>query len=90
MCARFLRHLLLLYNGRVHRAISGCTVLGEVHMTTTLFHNHEISRNQIIKKNPYNKSPYSQHHVALHTFSPVNSNPSRSYRQTFPSAGTWM
>ena len=31
MCARFLRHLLLLYIGRVHGAISGCTVLWEVH-----------------------------------------------------------
>ena len=31
MCARFLSHLLLLYIGRVHGAISGCTVLGEVH-----------------------------------------------------------
>ena len=31
MCARFLSHLLLLYNGRVHGAISGCTVLLEVH-----------------------------------------------------------
>ena len=27
----FLRHLLLLYIGRVHGAISGCTVLWEVH-----------------------------------------------------------
>ena len=31
MCARFLSHLLLLYVGRVHGAISGCTVLWEVH-----------------------------------------------------------
>ena len=31
MCARFLSHLSLLYIGRVHGAISGCTVLGEVH-----------------------------------------------------------
>ena len=31
MCARFLSHLLLLYIGRVHGAISGCTVLWEVH-----------------------------------------------------------
>ena len=31
MCARFLSHLLLLYIGRVHGAISGCTVLCEVH-----------------------------------------------------------
>ena len=30
-CARFLSHLLLLYVGRVHGAISGCTVLWEVH-----------------------------------------------------------
>ena len=31
MCACFLSHLLLLYIGRVHGAISGCTVLWEVH-----------------------------------------------------------
>ena len=32
VCARFLSHLLLLYNiKRVHGAISGCTVLWEVH-----------------------------------------------------------
>ena len=31
MCARFLSHLLLLYIGRVHGTISGCTVLWEVH-----------------------------------------------------------
>ena len=31
MCARFLSHLLLVYIGRVHREISGCTVLWEVH-----------------------------------------------------------
>ena len=31
MCARFLSHLLLVYIGRVHRAISGCTVLWEAH-----------------------------------------------------------
>ena len=31
MCARFLSHLLLVYIGRVHREISGCTVLLEVH-----------------------------------------------------------
>ena len=31
MCGRFLSHLLLLYIGRVHGAISGCTVLGEMH-----------------------------------------------------------
>ena len=31
MCARFLSHLLLLYIERVHGAISGCTVLWEVH-----------------------------------------------------------
>ena len=32
LCARLLSNLLLLYNiGRVHGAISGCTVLGEVH-----------------------------------------------------------
>ena len=31
MCARFLSYLLLLYIERVHVAISGCTVLGEVH-----------------------------------------------------------
>ena len=31
MCARFLRHLLLLCIRRVHGAISGCTVLWEVH-----------------------------------------------------------
>ena len=31
MCACFLSHLLLLYIGRVHGAISGCTVLCEVH-----------------------------------------------------------
>ena len=31
MCAHFLSHLLLLYIGRVHEAISGCTVLWEVH-----------------------------------------------------------
>ena len=31
MCARFLSYLLLLYIGRVHGAISGCTVLGEGH-----------------------------------------------------------
>ena len=31
MCARFLGHLLLLYIGRVHGAISGCAVLWEVH-----------------------------------------------------------
>ena len=31
MSARFLSHLLLLYIGRVHGAISGCTVLWEVH-----------------------------------------------------------
>ena len=31
MCARFLRHLSLLCIGRVHGAISGCTVLWEVH-----------------------------------------------------------
>ena len=31
MCALFLSHLLLLYMGRVHGAISGCTVLWEVH-----------------------------------------------------------
>ena len=31
MCARFLRHLLLLCIGRVHGAISGCTGLWEVH-----------------------------------------------------------
>ena len=30
MCARFLSYLLS-YIGRVHREISGCTVLGEVH-----------------------------------------------------------
>ena len=31
VCARFLSHLLLLYIGSVHGAISGCTVLREVH-----------------------------------------------------------
>ena len=31
MCARFLSQLLLLYIERVHGAISGCTVLWEVH-----------------------------------------------------------
>ena len=31
MCARFLSHLSLLYSGMVHGAISGCTVLWEVH-----------------------------------------------------------
>ena len=31
MCARFLSNLSFLYIGRVHGAISGCTVLGEVH-----------------------------------------------------------
>ena len=31
MCAPFLSHLLLLYIGRVHGAISRCTVLWEVH-----------------------------------------------------------
>ena len=31
MCARFLSHLLLLYIGRVYGAMSGCTVLREVH-----------------------------------------------------------
>ena len=31
MCAHFLSHLLLLYIGRVHGAISGCTVFLEVH-----------------------------------------------------------
>ena len=31
MCARFLRHLLLLCIWRVHGAISGCTVIWEVH-----------------------------------------------------------
>ena len=31
MCACFLSHLLLLYIGRVHGAISGCTLLWEVH-----------------------------------------------------------
>ena len=31
MCARFLSRLLLLYIGRVHGAIYGCTVLWEVH-----------------------------------------------------------
>ena len=31
MCARFLSHLSLLYIGRVHGAISGCTVLWEVY-----------------------------------------------------------
>ena len=31
VCARFWNYLLLLYIGRVHGAISGCTVLGEVH-----------------------------------------------------------
>ena len=31
MYARFLSHLLLVYIGRVHGAISGCTVLLEVH-----------------------------------------------------------
>ena len=31
MCARFLGHVLLPYIGMVHGAISGCTVLCEVH-----------------------------------------------------------
>ena len=31
MCSRFWNYLLVLYIGRVHGAISGCTVLGEVH-----------------------------------------------------------
>ena len=31
MCARFLSHLLLLYSGRLHGAMSGCTVLWEMH-----------------------------------------------------------
>ena len=31
MCARFLSYLLLLYIGRVHGEISGCTDYGEVH-----------------------------------------------------------
>ena len=31
VCARFLSYLLLLYIGRVHGAIPGCTVLWEVH-----------------------------------------------------------
>ena len=31
MCARFLSNLSFLYIERVHGAISGCTVLGEVH-----------------------------------------------------------
>ena len=31
MCARFLSHLLLVYIGRVHSEISGCTILLEVH-----------------------------------------------------------
>ena len=31
MCARFLSNLSFLCIGRVHGAISGCTVLGEVH-----------------------------------------------------------
>ena len=34
VCARLLRHLSLLYIGRVHGAISGCTVLWEVHPTS--------------------------------------------------------
>ena len=31
VCARCFRHLLLLYIGRVHGTIYGCTVLWEVH-----------------------------------------------------------
>ena len=35
VCACFLSHLLLVYIRRVHRAISGCTVLWEVHPAST-------------------------------------------------------
>ena len=31
MCARFLSHFVLLYIGRVHGQLSGCTVLGDLH-----------------------------------------------------------
>ena len=39
VCARFLSHLLLLYIGRVHGAISGCTVLWEVHSASAQHKN---------------------------------------------------
>ena len=34
MCAHFLSNLSFLYIGRVHGAITGCTVLGEVHLVS--------------------------------------------------------
>ena len=39
MGACFLSHLLLLYIGRVHGAISGCTVLWEVHPASAQYKN---------------------------------------------------
>ena len=39
-CACFLSHLLLLHIGRVHGAISGCTVLWEVHPASA--HNKSL------------------------------------------------
>ena len=50
MCARFLSHLLLVYIGRVHGAISGCTVLWEVHPASAQ-NKSLISDTAYLKKN---------------------------------------
>ena len=47
MCARFLSHLLLLYIGRVHEAISGCII--------PLLYSIEKMRNTGAKKEKFLK-----------------------------------
>ena len=53
MCARFLSHLLLLYTGRVHGSISGCTVLWEVHPASA--QNKSLISDTGFNAQPWNK-----------------------------------
>ena len=62
MCTRFLSYVLLLYIGRVHGAISGCTVLGEVHPASA--QNKSLISDTAIKlhvKNVFNPHTFSQY-----------------------------
>ena len=49
MCARFLSNLSFLCIGRVHGAISGCTVLGEVHPVSA--QNKSLISDTVLKEN---------------------------------------
>ena len=50
ICARFLSHLLLLYIGRVHEAISGCTVLWELHPVSVSAQNKSLISDTVISE----------------------------------------